>query len=59
MYHSKISKIPGTKSNETEISDYKFSKISVYLTRLSLFQEIQEKNVPFPFPHPHWKVLDE
>lgn len=37
----KIPEIPGAKSNEKEILDKKFSKIWVYLMRLSLLRKIQ------------------
>ena len=38
----KIPEIPGWKSNGTEISREKFSKIWVYLTRLSSFSEFMQ-----------------
>lgn len=43
-----MSKIPGRKSNGTEISGKKFSKILVFLTSLpASFAEILENAVPF------------
>ena len=38
----KIPEIPGWKSNGTEISKKKFSKIWVYLTRLSSFSDFMQ-----------------
>jgi len=47
----KTPEIPGAKSNGTEISWKLFSKIWVYLARLSSFPEIlEEKKLPFYTP---------
>ena len=47
-YSPKMSKIPGRKSNGTEISGKKFSKILVFLASLpASFAEILENAVPF------------
>ena len=43
----KILEIPGAKLNRKKTSGEKFSKIWVYLARLSSFLEILENAVPF------------
>jgi len=54
----KIPEIPKRKSNGKEIPGRKFSKIWVYLARLSSFPEIPENAVPFATGN-FWKFKPE
>jgi len=54
----KILEIPGRKASGTEIHGKNFSKIWVYLARLSTFPEIPENAIPFTTGN-FWKFKPE